>query len=224
MTLEVFTARIGTKDPDVLDITRGSGKGLGLTFAPSKDLLAPAIAARRAAEKKREKAADLAAAGGIGTAQMLERQADDMENAAWAVYEPRYMAEMRVSYGLAPEKHGPLERLAIERNVKPNRKAWAELLGRKRVVLICYCTDPERCHRRLLAGILGKLGAVDRGEIGAPAPSPSPAPGTTERDLKPENITEARAELAELTASTLALVEQLADSGAYGPSTWRPRG
>lgn len=34
-----------------------------------------------------------------------------------------------------------------------------------RMVLVCYCADAERCHRRVLAGILAKLGAVDRGEL-----------------------------------------------------------
>lgn len=38
-------------------------------------------------------------------------------------------------------------------------------LARSRVVLVCYCTDPTRCHRSLLAGILGKLGADVRGEL-----------------------------------------------------------
>lgn len=66
--------------------------------------------------------------------------------AGWAWYEPRYMAEMRTSYATNPAD-------------------WATLLRRSRVVLVCYCTDSARCHRTLLAGILGKLGADVRGEV-----------------------------------------------------------
>lgn len=55
-------------------------------------------------------------------------------------YTERYTAEMRESYRL-------------------HRGAWDELLGRPRVVLCCYCTDPLRCHRTLLAKLLAKVGA-----------------------------------------------------------------
>lgn len=48
MTLHVYTARIGHRDPDALDITRKSGNEFGITFAPSDALLWPAIAKRRA--------------------------------------------------------------------------------------------------------------------------------------------------------------------------------
>lgn len=35
-----------------------------------------------------------------------------------------------------------------------------------RVVLVCYCSDPDRCHRAILRElILPKLGAVDAGEV-----------------------------------------------------------
>lgn len=37
MTLQVFTARLGFVDPDVIDITRAGG--IGFTFAPSGRLL-----------------------------------------------------------------------------------------------------------------------------------------------------------------------------------------
>lgn len=67
------------------------------------------------------------------------------EAEAWARYVPAYTAEMRVSY-------------------RAHSEAWSELLARREVTLCCYCVDPERCHRRLLAGMLAKCGAADMGE------------------------------------------------------------
>lgn len=71
-----------------------------------------------------------------------------VERRAWERYVPAYLAEMRESY-------------------RCNRAAWGALLARQRVVLVCYCTDSEHCHRTLLArDILPKLGATYCGEIG----------------------------------------------------------
>jgi len=64
----------------------------------------------------------------------------------WEEYRSTYLAEMRISY-------------------RRHRRAWQELLARDRAVLVCYCTDPAMCHRRLLAQLLGKCGAVDEGEL-----------------------------------------------------------
>lgn len=64
----------------------------------------------------------------------------------WRVYSEQYTAQMRTSY-------------------RDQRAAWDALLAREHVVLVCYCADAERCHRRVLAGILAKLGAVDEGEV-----------------------------------------------------------
>lgn len=64
----------------------------------------------------------------------------------WRFYSEQYTAQMRASY-------------------RANPNPWGTLLARDRVVLVCYCTDAERCHRRVLAGILAKLGAIDEGEI-----------------------------------------------------------
>ncbi len=48
MTLRVWTARLGAYDgPDKLDITRGSGHGVGLLFAPSTPLFASFKRAQR---------------------------------------------------------------------------------------------------------------------------------------------------------------------------------
>lgn len=74
MTLQIFTARIGCRDADVLDVTRAGAEkrpGPGSAFAPSRALLNPYIARRRAG---RLTAAD------------------------WQEYSERYREEMRQSY------------------------------------------------------------------------------------------------------------------------------
>jgi hypothetical protein len=63
----------------------------------------------------------------------------------WPTYIAGYRREMRAGFTLCPDD-------------------WRALLARDRVTLVCYCTDPTRCHRTLLAGFLGKLGADVRGE------------------------------------------------------------
>lgn len=73
--------------------------------------------------------------------------ADRIEAEAWAIYVPAYTAEMRASY-------------------RANIDAWKELLARREVTLICYCTDAAHCHRRLLASMLVRCGAVYCGERG----------------------------------------------------------
>lgn len=65
---------------------------------------------------------------------------------AWRAYVVGFTAEMRASY-------------------RQWRAAWDALIARESVTLCCYCTDPERCHRTLLArDILPTLGATYGGE------------------------------------------------------------
>lgn len=104
-------------------------------------IFAPTWATLGPALRSRKAVDDLRAAG-------YNHNAGQIEAAAWDRYVPLYTAEMRVSY-------------------QRRRVAWNGLLARERVVLVCYCTDPNHCHRRLLAGILVKLGAVDEGEHAA---------------------------------------------------------
>lgn len=80
----VYTARISYRGPDRLDITRKSATGHGLAFAPSWEILGPALADRRHAERLRRKG-DHAGAGRV-------------EFAAWEEYVPAFIAEMRASY------------------------------------------------------------------------------------------------------------------------------
>jgi uncharacterized protein YeaO (DUF488 family) len=64
----------------------------------------------------------------------------------WRDYAQAYLREMTSSY-------------------RENRVRWEAVLARPRVVLTCYCTDPNRCHRTLLAKVFEKLGAIYRGEL-----------------------------------------------------------
>jgi len=64
----------------------------------------------------------------------------------WEEYAKRYTQEMRASYA-------------------EHRSEWDTLLAAQWAVLVCYCREPTTCHRSLLSGILGKLGARVYGEI-----------------------------------------------------------
>ena len=131
MTLRVHTARVAYGGPDRFDVTRGSGGPDGAPFAPSWSILNHALDLFKKAKAFRKDGE--------------EGLAEAMEESAWREYAPRYVQEMRDSWGT-------------------NRAPWTALLAREEVTLVCYCTDPERCHRRLLAEILVKLGAKDEGE------------------------------------------------------------
>jgi hypothetical protein len=106
---------------------------------PDGEAFAPSWAILRPALDARREGDRLRKALDVSGSTFIERQ-------AWDRYVPAYTAEMRASY-------------------RDNRAAWDALLARSRVVLVCYCTDAARCHRTLLAGILGKLGAHVRGEL-----------------------------------------------------------
>lgn len=84
MSLEVYTARISSKDPDRFDVTRKSGGAAGVVFAPSWAILSPALAARK--EEKRL----------LDVGDQFE--ASTVANDAWADYVPAFLDEMRTSY------------------------------------------------------------------------------------------------------------------------------
>jgi uncharacterized protein YeaO (DUF488 family) len=129
--LAVYTARLGIRDADYLDVSLqgnmrradagevGGHRHVGLSFCPSPELLYPYLSKRKFGQ---------------------------LTDADWERYARAYTAEMRVSYRL-------------------RQSAWKTVLAWPRVVLLCFCTEPERCHRRVLAGILAKLGANDCGEL-----------------------------------------------------------
>ena len=77
---------------------------------------------------------------------LRKRKEGGLTDADWAAYVEAYTAEMRASY-------------------TEHRATWKRLLAYQEATLLCYCTDPARCHRTVLAGILGKLGADVRGEL-----------------------------------------------------------
>ncbi len=136
--LRVWTARISYRGADRLDITRAgadTAKRKGARF----DGLpwAPSWRILRPALDARSLAWTMRAADPEG--------AERVERHAWEVYEEAFRAEMRVSF------------LA-------HHEAWAELLAARERTLVCYCTDAAHCHRRLLASMLAKCGAVDMGE------------------------------------------------------------
>ncbi len=145
MPLEVLTCRIGTRaarDPDVLVITReeADAEGQPGVFAPSWAILRPVLDARA-----RQRGGFVFGGSDEERAAALT-EARELELAAWRVYVPAFLEEMRASY-------------------RRHRVAWERLLARDRVVLACACKAPERCHRTILAtAILPKLGAVYAGE------------------------------------------------------------
>lgn len=75
----------------------------------------------------------------------LERRKTEGAEAYWETYAAAYTAEMRQSY-------------------RAHRAEWEALLARESVTLLCFCADARVCHRTVLAGILGKLGAEVMGE------------------------------------------------------------
>jgi uncharacterized protein YeaO (DUF488 family) len=76
----------------------------------------------------------------------LRAKNPDQASEAWRYYAERYVREMEISH-------------------RDHRVRWEEILTKPRVVLTCYCTNPLRCHRTVLAKILAKLGASYRGEL-----------------------------------------------------------
>lgn len=146
MTLHVYGARLGTRDPDRLDVTRKGNDPVGVVFAPSETIL-------RAALDLRYLSRDLAGVAewqcpDDGLRATLLAAPARIAAAMWALYSPAYVAEMRENY-------------------RRDRSPWERLLARDRVVLTCFCVAPTQCHRYLLgATLLPKLGAVWCGEVG----------------------------------------------------------
>lgn len=157
MSLQVFTARIGRwmkGEPDAIDITRKSARPEWLFLAPLWATLGPVLELRRRADAIEKNAYELTDAR-LGRAAMPEEgaphlmfaESEAMMYAAWAEYVPAFMSEMRASW-------------------KEHRPMWDVLLSRQRVILCCYCSDAEHCHRTILRrDILPKLGAINCGEM-----------------------------------------------------------
>jgi uncharacterized protein YeaO (DUF488 family) len=84
MTLALYTSRVSYAGSDRLDISRKSGDEFGRVFAPSWEILRPALDAMKAAKQLR---LDGHAADG-----------DAMASDAWATYTRFFTVEMRASY------------------------------------------------------------------------------------------------------------------------------
>jgi hypothetical protein len=138
--LRVLTGPYSTRDPDRLDITRaGCDKAPRARKAAPGEILAPSWRILNTALEWRLRFEDECLARGADVHDVIDR---------W--YRDAYTAEMCTSYRL-------------------RRAEWEALLRRDRIVLVCFCRDPLRCHRSLAAEILAKLGAVNEGEIRAEA-------------------------------------------------------
>ena len=70
----------------------------------------------------------------------------------WEQYTEGYLALLRARYALGPDKR-PLDSAARARMLQV-----ARLASTGDVTLTCYCGDPARCHRSLLADVLVKIG------------------------------------------------------------------
>lgn len=150
MPLQVFTAPFRTRDRDRLDITRGGCDLARDAGRPAPgEFLAPSAALLGPFVGARRAVDD------AGKLLPFPRWVQAAHEALWQRYKPRYRAEMVASY-------------------RCRRAEWDALLARERVTLVCFCADPEHCHRRLAAGFLAMCGAVNRAELrieGAIAPA-----------------------------------------------------
>lgn len=75
-----------------------------------------------------------------------KRKAGGLTDEDWQAYRRAFLEEMRASY-------------------TQRRGAWDALLSRNHATLLCWCLDPGRCHRTLVAWILLQLGAQYLGEL-----------------------------------------------------------
>jgi len=147
----IYTAKITYCGPlKAIDVSRGTGSGPGLAFAPSWALLRGFLEQRKRLDRAEQEAA--IGAGGEGLGELKEQFKAAFEK-LWADYREAYLSEMRASY-------------------KTDRMAWdwlARLAQSEDIVLLCYCAkkyaDLGHCHRIILgAEILTKLGLQYGGE------------------------------------------------------------
>jgi hypothetical protein len=141
----IYTAQFDYSGPDRINITRWSRRPdrFGILFAPSAEILS---AAKTAQGRAKVLMADAAMAAHDGDRTAAEAASKRIEDDAWASYEAAYRNEMRKI-----------------RKWEPG--SWQKMLDKPRVVLVCFCPSPERCHRRLLAEMLAEDGATYMGEV-----------------------------------------------------------
>jgi hypothetical protein len=139
MSLLVFSSRIGCKDPDVFDISRMTGGVEGAPFAPSWEILRPALDERK-------------------KARMTAMSA--LSEPVWGRYRNLYRLEMRDSYGR-------LHRAAWDKLLARERVVLCCYCALPREPPDSDGSKPRelQCHRILCAGYLVALGAKYMGEL-----------------------------------------------------------
>jgi uncharacterized protein YeaO (DUF488 family) len=48
---------------------------------------------------------------------------------------------------------------------KVDKSIWENILNRDEVVLVCFCSSKDFCHRKVLAKVLERKGAIYTGEV-----------------------------------------------------------
>lgn len=131
---------------------------LGEPWAPSLDLLGPALGKRQRLEEilatttaLRDRWKNLPPGEEPPPTEeerliALAAEAEQIEATLWTGYTAGFQEEMRWSY-------------------RAKALAWGWALTLPRVVFACACEREDRCHRSLAAGFMGKLGANLGGEI-----------------------------------------------------------
>ncbi len=155
-------------DPDAFDVTFGSGGVDGKPFAPSAVIFKEV---RKAITEitMLELTAKIELDTWPDKAKAKLDKAERIKREFWPKYRRQFLAEMLVSSGSSvPADWKADVAEARARGVTGHRNAWDRLLVRRRVVLLCYCETRALCHRRLLAEILVRMGAVDAGELPTP--------------------------------------------------------
>lgn len=149
MSLLVYTARYSFRDPDRLDITRGGNdrqrreRKLERKADPSKMglLLAPSEALLWPFKRRRDELEKAHERGALDADEFAREGAE-----LFFEYTTAYRLEMRASY-------------------RERRPEWDALLRRRRVVLVCFCSNWKQCHRSLAARFLRACGALNCGEL-----------------------------------------------------------
>lgn len=133
----IYTARYGYRGADRVDTTRyhRGADTWGIAFAPPRWLLDVAKGYPGALDRLPPGVEPL--------------PADDAGQ--WEWYARHYRAAMAEGVG-------------TRREPGPHRAAWARLLSMPEATLVCFCADPERCHRGLLARYVAAYGATYAGE------------------------------------------------------------
>ena len=167
------TARRGTVvDAQRVALTNGY-PSLGAPWAPSWDLLIPALAMLDLADHHGKKSLTLSGDERAAT----QAEALRLQDLAWASYVDGWTRDGVTVPGFVEQMQG---------SWKTHRAAWRWMLGLEKVALACLCRKPRwwpadrpwtHCHRFAVADLLVKCGAASGGELPEPDAKPSPQIG-----------------------------------------------